>query len=109
MIIELALKMKLKSCPGRGISAISAGVLLITAVGPAFACVFDADCKMGSQCVKPRGSIYGVCAGEQSPGNGNDGTVGNACSFDTDCGKSNKCVKSTGSLYGVCMRDRSTR
>jgi hypothetical protein len=46
--IELASKLRLRIRPGYRISAISAGVLLITAVGSAFACVFDTDCKMGS-------------------------------------------------------------
>jgi hypothetical protein len=87
------------------------------APGISLACSFDTDCNPGSKCVKPQGSIYGVCAGGISPGNKNDQqpvyapldvnkTYGNTCSFDTDCGPGSKCEKESGSIYGVCIRQR---
>lgn len=95
-----------------------------------YACSFDTDCSVGSQCVK-NGGLYGVCQGGMSPGNANDrqpvynpldlntgsrknrsdgdarkkrdsnGTYGDTCSFDLDCGIGRSCAKS-GGLYGVC-------
>ena len=79
------------------------------------ACQFDTDCGVGSQCLKNRGSLYGVCAGGMNPGNDDDRTpvrdpldpndsVGDTCSFDTDCGHGNSCLKGSGQIKGVCVR-----
>jgi hypothetical protein len=79
---------------------------------PAFACMFDTDCAVGSRCIKG-GGLYGVCAGGLDPGNDSDRqpvydpldvnkTVGDTCNFDTDCGPGSTCVKS--GIKGVCMR-----
>ncbi len=81
----------------------------------AFPCSFDADCEVGSKCLKRELSIYGVCYGGMSPGNNNDRqpvrsyldinrTYGNTCSFDTDCGPSSVCAKPNGQIYGVCLK-----
>jgi hypothetical protein len=91
--------------------------LLVATSNVALACSFDTDCEPGSKCLKPRGQIYGVCAGGMSPGNSNDRqpvfdqldpnrSVGNTCSFDLDCGVGNQCLKNGGSLLGVCIRSR---
>jgi len=85
------------------------------AANEARACRLQTDCKPGSECVKPEGSVYGMCVGGLSPGNSNDrqpvesprdpnGTVGNTCVFNTDCGPGSACVKN--GLYGVCVRPR---
>lgn len=92
-------------------------ILAATLFAPAltFACSFDVDCEPGSKCLKPSGSIYGVCAGGMMPGNRHDRepvyspldpneTVGDTCSFNTDCGPGNACVKSSGQIYGVCLK-----
>ena len=81
----------------------------------AIACQFDTDCQPGNKCLKPAGSIYGVCTGGISPGNQNDkqpvyssldpnGTYGDTCSFDVDCGPGSICVKGKYSINGACMR-----
>ena len=75
---------------------------------------FDADCEVGSKCVKSSGSIYGVCAGGLFPGNSNDQapvynpldldrSFGKICLFDLNCGVTKKCLKEAGSKYGVCV------
>lgn len=79
----------------------------------AFACQFNTDCQVGSQCLKQSGSIYGICTGGLSPGNSNDRvpvqapldinkTYGDTCSFNTDCGPGSMCMKS--GIYGVCVK-----
>lgn len=84
-------------------------------VSTGWACQFNTDCAVGSQCVKNPGSIHGICAGGLSPGNDNDrvpvrapmdidNTYGDTCTFDSDCGMRNRCYKSSGSVSGVCVR-----
>lgn len=81
---------------------------------PVVACQFDADCQVGSQCMKTSGSLYGYCMGGLNPGNSNDQqparnpmdinqTEGNTCSFDTECGPGSQCVKSAASITGTCV------
>jgi hypothetical protein len=80
---------------------------------PLFACIHDTDCGIGSQCVKSKSSIYGVCMGGMNPGNRYDrqptydpldatGTRGKSCSYDTECGPGLKCVMGS-SIQGTCM------
>jgi hypothetical protein len=89
-------------------------IAALLSASPAFACMFDTDCGIGSVCLKSSGSIYGICAGGLSPGNRHDRapvyapldinrSYGNTCSFDLDCGIGAQCVKSSGSIHGVCM------
>jgi hypothetical protein len=91
-------------------------LIIVGFINFSFACEFDTDCEVGSQCVKSSSSMYGVCMGGLSPGNSNDeqpvydpldpnGTTGNTCSFNTDCGPGSQCVKSSGSINGVCLRN----
>ena len=92
-------------------------VFILGASSPLLGCMFDTDCYPGSKCVKPSGSIYGVCAGGTFPGNTYDKKpvydsldpnekVGATCTFDVDCGPGNRCLKPGGAVYGVCVRDR---
>lgn len=92
------------------------GMLLFAAIpASAWGCSFSTDCAVGSQCVKARNQINGICVGGLSPGNKNDQrpvyspldpnrTVGNTCSFDTDCGPGNACLKQRGYINGTCVR-----
>ena len=80
----------------------------------AMPCSFDTDCSPGSQCVKPKGFVTGMCTGGHFPGNRNDKkpfhdpfdpnrTAGNTCSFNIDCGPNSHCQMGLG-IYGVCVR-----
>ncbi len=86
---------------------------LVATAAPSYACMFSTDCKPGSECVKPSGSLYGYCVGGMFPGNSNDrrparnplditGKQGNTCMFDTQCGPGGVCVTGSG-IYGACM------
>ena len=88
---------------------------ILSTVAPVAACSFDGDCAPGNRCIKPGGSIYGVCAGGPLPGNRYDRkpvydpldfnrTVGDTCRFNADCGQGSKCLKKGGAIYGVCVK-----
>lgn len=88
-------------------------VVLVLLTSPALACRYDPDCYLGSKCVKPPGSIFGVCAGGPHPGNRYDrdpardttgfmNTTGKTCRLDFNCGPRAKCLKSKGMFEGVC-------
>ena len=90
-------------------------IFFMLQLGNAMACMFDTDCEPGSKCLKPDGSLYGICAGGLFPGNKYDQepvydpldpnrTVGNTCTFDIDCGPGNRCLKEQGALEGVCVK-----
>lgn len=87
-------------------------ILILLVAGPAYGCVWDVDCQVGSTCLKEQGSLYGVCAGGMRPGNSNDrvpvrdpldltGKVGNTCTSNFDCGIGGRCQMS--GLQGVCL------
>lgn len=67
---------------------------IVFAPSIAFACMFDADCDLGSRCIKERGENYGVCA-DRIPSS-------NACTFDADCDLGGKCKKERGETNGIC-------
>jgi len=83
----------------------------------AYGCQFNLDCGIGSKCVKPLGSLNGVCMGGLFPGNRYDDkpvydpldlnrprTFANTCSFNTDCGIGMQCAKSPGAIQGTCVK-----
>jgi hypothetical protein len=109
-----------------------ATLVIFMVASPSYACQFDTDCNVGSQCLKQGYSINGACVGGLNPGNANDrepvynpldlnsgsgntstgdarrgnrdsdGTYGDTCSFDVDCGPGGKCAKGNG-IYGTCL------
>jgi hypothetical protein len=90
-------------------------LVVILAGGPALAaCAFDTDCTPGARCLKPQGSIYGMCVGGVPPENGSaksptndpldlNKSTGNACTFDIDCGVNSICAKANDAIAGACM------
>ena len=88
-------------------------VVLALASSPALACQFDADCDIGSKCLKQSGQTDGVCTSARKPGHADDGglsrdptdpakTSGNGCAVDLDCGPIGKCLRATGQVNGTC-------
>ena len=77
--------------------------ILCLASTPAFACVFDSECKPGTSCTD------GVCDRDLLSGNGDDNvpvkrspSKGKACGYDGDCDPGSRCIKGSGS-EGVCL------
>jgi hypothetical protein len=79
----------------------------------AFACKYDAECDIGSRCLKQSGATEGASVNAKQPGHArNDGLSrdptdpANAqrqiCDVDLDCGISGKCVRATGQTRGTC-------
>jgi hypothetical protein len=68
---------------------------------PAFACVFDTDCKPGHMCMD------GACTADLPSGDENDNvpmkrTTGKSCEYDSDCSQGSRCIRGSG-LQGVCI------
>ena len=77
-------------------------ILCLTST-PAFACVFDSECKPGTSCTD------GVCDRDLLSGNGDDNvpvkrspSKGKACGYDGDCDPGSRCIKGSGP-EGVCL------
>jgi hypothetical protein len=81
--------------------------LIITTIlclcsAPAFACMYDTDCKTGNIC------ISGSCVPAHSTNDDNDApapakrTNGKTCYGDGDCDPGSRCIKGSG-LEGVCL------
>ena len=69
---------------------------------PAFACVFNTDCKLPSSTCQD-----GVCIGDPAPANADDNVPtkrasGKTCFDNSDCSHGSQCIKGTG-LKGVCI------
>jgi hypothetical protein len=93
-------------------SLIVVTILCLTST-PAFACVFNTDCKPGSTC------LDGVCSDELRSGNDHDdlpsgnahdnvpmkgatGKTWKTCHYDSDCSQGYSCIKGSG-FEGVCI------
>jgi hypothetical protein len=76
--------------------------ILCLAATPAFACVYDSECKSGSTC------LDGLCrAPMYSTDDGSDNAPtkrvdGKSCAYDDDCRQGSRCIKGSG-LSGVCI------
>ena len=77
--------------------------MLCLCSAPAFACMYDTDCKTGNVC------ISGTCTTVHSTDDDNDApapekhvTKGRTCYGDGDCGPGSACIRGT-SLEGVCL------
>ena len=77
-------------------------ILCLTST-PAFACVFDTECKRGTSCTA------GKCDRDLLEGWGdNDAPVkrspskGKTCGYDGDCSPGSRCIKGSGP-EGVCI------
>ena len=81
-------------------SLIIVTILCLTST-PAFACVFDTDCKPGTECHD------GACTRaldddhDDAPVKRSTGR-GKTCIYDDDCSPGSRCIKGT-RLEGVCI------
>jgi hypothetical protein len=74
-------------------------------------CQLDADCPVGSRCLKSGGELNGVCASGNEPDRrpsddprDPNRSVGQTCVVDADCAPGISCVRSERSIHGTCMR-----
>jgi hypothetical protein len=78
--------------------------ILCLCSAPAFACMYDTECKTGSIC------ISGTCTVAHSTDDDNDTQApvkqspskGKSCGYDGDCDPGSRCIKVSGS-DGVCL------
>ena len=75
--------------------------ILCLCSAPAFACMYDTDCKTGNIC------ISGICTPAHSTNDDNDApanqaTKGKTCYGDGDCDPGSTCIKGSGPK-GVCL------
>jgi hypothetical protein len=80
---------------------LTVAIILCLTSTPAFACVFDTDCKPGTSCTD------GVCDRDLLSGNGDDNVpvkrpTGKTCGYDGDCSPGARCIKGSGP-EGVCI------
>ena len=75
--------------------------MLCLCSAPAFACMYDTDCKTCTVCTS------GICAHVYSSDGDNDApakraTKGKTCYGDGDCEEGSRCIRGTGP-EGVCL------
>ena len=80
-------------------SLIVVTILCLTST-PAFACVFDTDCKPGTECHD------GACSSFMSTDDDNNvpskPANGKTCYYDSECREGSRCIKGTG-MAGICI------
>ena len=103
--------------PRAGAAAVTLVCMMLGVMGlasPAEACVFDAECPLGSRCYQDPVAYKGRCVDRLSGGQvGSDklfepfasqGVRGKTCTFDVDCRAFGaRCLKRKGFLSGVCF------
>jgi hypothetical protein len=84
----------------RGLILVS---LLVPISTPAFACVFDTDCKPGVLCLRGECNSIELNSGNE-PNNVPRERVKGAkyCQYDGDCSEGSRCIKGSG-REGVCL------
>ena len=69
---------------------------------PAFACVFDTDCKPGILCVE--GECNSIKTGDEEDSTPRDRVNGaKYCQYDGDCSEGSRCIKGSSGREGVCL------
>ena len=69
---------------------------------PAFACVFDTDCKPGILCVE--GECNSIKTGDEDESTPRDRVNGaKYCQYDGDCSEGSRCIKGSSGREGVCL------
>jgi hypothetical protein len=77
-------------------------VLCLTST-PAWACVFDTDCKPGVMCVNGNCNAIEMNSGDVKSSVPKERVKGaKYCVADSDCGAGSRCIKGSG-LEGVCL------
>jgi hypothetical protein len=68
---------------------------------PAFACVFDTDCKPGVMCVNGNCNAIEMNSGD-APAPKKRVNGAKYCVYDSDCSEGSRCIKGSG-YEGVCI------
>ncbi len=80
-------------------SLIVVTILCLTS-SPAFACVFDTDCKPGPSCMD--GAAPATYNNDDDAPAPAKRTTGTSCEYDGDCRPGSTCIKGSG-IEGVCI------
>ena len=88
---------------GTSVRSLIVIIILCLTSTPAFACVFDTDCKLPSSTCRDGNCIGDPTSDDDNvPAPAKRETTGKTCSYDDDCRPGSYCIKGSGP-EGVCI------